>query len=304
MAAATFPDACSNRALDIGEPLAGTAPFAPTWIAIEQNGPFGRDALTESHLDPEIGQRVAQACDSFSIRPALIRHPGRHADDHSKNLPRTVYIADGRPGQAQLVKAVIEDPIELLRIDYAAIAAGELMDAHPLVDPVDEAILLVCSHARRDVCCARKGRPIALEVGLDPQFLDRVWECSHLGGHRFAATAVQLPHGWVHGRLNVESAKQLLLDADAGLLQPDLARGRSALTPSAQAADIAYRQACDIHGIDATRVRELSANTYAVSTLAGIEGTVKTEVVELAEARPESCSKPSVHGSYLSATVL
>ena len=304
MAVGTLSDACSNRAFAVGEPLAGTAPFAPAWIAIEQNGPFGRDALTESHLDPEIGQRVAQVCNSLSIRPALIRHPGRHADDHSKNLPRTVYIADSRPGQAQLVKAVIEDPVELLRIDYAAIAAGELMDAHPLADPVDEAILLVCSHARRDVCCARKGRPIALELGLDPQFPDRVWECSHLGGHRFAATAVQLPHGWVHGRLEMESAKQLLLDADAGTVNWESARGRSAFTPGAQAADIAFRQAETITGIDATTVSELSENTYSVNTFDGRAGTVSTHIADLPDDRPESCGKAPMHGTYISATVL
>lgn len=308
MAVLDPPDSCSAMAATAHEPLAGTAPFATAWIAIEQNGPFGRDALTESHLDPEIGQHVARVCDSLNIRPELIRSPGRHADDHSKPLPRTVFVADARPGQVQLAKAIIDDPIELLRFDYEAIAAGELLEAHPLLDPVTQPILLVCSHARRDVCCARKGRPIALDLANDPEFADRIWECSHLGGHRFAATAVQLPHGWVHGRLSQDSARQVLTDAEQGQVPWQTARGRSSLRPPAQAADLAVRAAENITGIDATRVAkkatESTAERYLVSTEEGPESEVMITEAPVEIERPESCGKPAVAGTYLSVTIV
>ncbi|MBV9923283.1 MAG: hypothetical protein JOY78_20875 [Pseudonocardia sp.] len=57
--------------------------------------------------------------------------------------------------------------------------------------PVDDPLLLVCTHGRRDRCCALDGRALvrALVEAGEPD----VWECSHLSGHRFAPTALVLP---------------------------------------------------------------------------------------------------------------
>ena len=62
----------------------------------------------------------------------------------------------------------------------------------------------MCTNARRDVCCAVRGRPVALEAAAARP--GQVWECSHTGGHRFAPTAVVLPHGQTWARLTPELA--------------------------------------------------------------------------------------------------
>jgi hypothetical protein len=55
--------------------------------------------------------------------------------------------------------------------------------------------LLVCTHGTVDACCAKFGYPMFKQLreayGDDPAI--RVWRCSHFGGHRFAATLVDLP---------------------------------------------------------------------------------------------------------------
>ena len=45
-------------------------------------------------------------------------------------------------------------------------------------------LLLVCTHGRRDACCAQFGRPTAM--ALARRYGTAVWETTHVGGDRFA----------------------------------------------------------------------------------------------------------------------
>ena len=89
-------------------------------------------------------------------------------------------------------------------------AALELLGAAPgapggprrghTADLPDEEVVdvLVCTHGRRDRCCGSLGTALAQELAGDDRPLGdgvRVWRTSHTGGHRFAATAIVLPHG-------------------------------------------------------------------------------------------------------------
>lgn len=63
--------------------------------------------------------------------------------------------------------------------------------------------VLVCTHGSRDRCCASLGYPVyqKLRRGSAPgtNGAMRVWQSSHLGGHRFAPNLLDLPEGrsWV-----------------------------------------------------------------------------------------------------------
>ncbi len=54
------PSNCSAFSVRLGEPLAGTAPVTTAWLAIEQPGPWGARALTQSHLDAELGAELSR----------------------------------------------------------------------------------------------------------------------------------------------------------------------------------------------------------------------------------------------------
>lgn len=297
---------CSGSSLAANEPLAGTAPAALGWLAIEQAGPFGHDALRQSHFPLDIAEQLLEKIGSRAIRPALIRRVGNHADAHTQMPVRTVYLASSIPGASTMVTAQIQDPTELLSIDFDAFAAGDVAKAWPTAESIDTPILLVCTHAKRDVCCALKGRPVAHALALDPRHEGLVWETSHLGGHRFAATAVQLPHGWVHGRLDTASAAAVLDEASTG--EPTVpmatARGRSSLPGPAQAADIAARLQLGVRGIDATAVEEADPDQYVVTTESGKSVTVGVELIDLDVERRESCVKPATAGRVFKTRIL
>ena len=218
---------CSESAAQAGEPLAGTAPLASVWLVIEQHGSYGAKALLESGLPVAVGAGLSGSAWS-GVKVILARPSGRHIGDRQPAKTR-VWIA--HPASGQLVSTLLGDSAELLALDPQALIAGEL----PSWDPANPQ-LFVCTNGKRDVCCARWGRRALAEV----EDL-AVWECSHLGGHRFAATGVLLPWGYVYGRLDGDSVRAVMASARAGHIRLTDARGRSCLSPAAQCADLHLR---------------------------------------------------------------
>jgi len=155
-------------------------------------------------------------------------------------------------------------------------------------------VLLVCTNAKRDRCCALRGRPIVNDLAAEGL---RVWECSHTGGHRFAPTGVVLPLGQVVGRLSVELGREVL-DAAAsgrfamGSLTEAHDRGVSFLPPREQAAVSAVRA-----GTGETEPIALAVvgDDGATVTVQHAGGRVWEVAVVRAEgqALPESCGKPA-----------
>jgi hypothetical protein len=95
-------------------------------------------------------------------------------------------------------------------------------------------IALVCTHGRHDVCCALEGRPVATALAGHRGF--DVWECSHLGGDRFAANVLWLPTGWMLGGLTSSNAAPVLEAALTGRVSLAQFRGRCGDTAVSQAA--------------------------------------------------------------------
>jgi hypothetical protein len=238
------PDSCSLTAQTAGVRAWGTAAQAMFWLAVEQNGPWGEDAATQSHLPPRLGELLDEECTRRGGRLALLRRPGRHPDA-GPHGERTVYLAWAGEGP-WLVRAAVTDPERQRTVDLDALARGDREALLATLSGAEDAepVLLVCTHGRRDVCCAVRGRPVAL--GVSASHPGRVWEVSHIGGHRFSPTAVVLPFGSTLARLDDRLCGLALEAADRGRMAPEVMgplhdRGRSALAPAAQAAECLVR---------------------------------------------------------------
>lgn len=69
----------------------------------------------------------------------------------------------------------------------------------------------ICTHAAIDACCATIGYPMykLLRTMADQtETPTKVWRCTHFGGHRFAATALEAPQGryWAHLKADMLSS--------------------------------------------------------------------------------------------------
>jgi hypothetical protein len=215
---------CSVAARERGDSMVATAPPAQRWLLIEHEGSWPVNALDV--FRPGVGRPLAVRAAAQQTRISLIRRPGRHPRTEG---PIRWALADVRPGQEGIRWGTVR-------------TAADLIEAEWHVDPGEgEPVAIVCAHSRHDVCCAMQGRPVA--AALADRWPGRVWECSHLGGDRFAATMVLLPHGLCYGRVTPEGGAEILTAQERGLVRPAHLRGRCALSRLSQAAQALVREA-------------------------------------------------------------
>ncbi|TCC11961.1 sucrase ferredoxin [Kribbella soli] len=203
--------------------LTATAPPAERWLLIESRSAWPRQALTSlrnSSSGAELGDVVARRCRELRIRPVLIRRYGRV----DLTVPRRWGLVDCRPGRELVRWGALPTDEHLLEV-LAGKDSGLVSN---------EPVYLVCAHGRHDACCAVRGRPVA--AALAAAYPGRTWECSHIGGDRFAANVVVLPHGLFYGHVTPARAVELAKQYDEGAVVPDLLRGSGAFVPPVQAA--------------------------------------------------------------------
>ncbi|RAG82576.1 sucrase ferredoxin [Streptacidiphilus pinicola] len=283
---------CARVSEDLAEPLAGSAPRAAAWLLIEQTGPWGPRALTESHFHPELGRDLQELTRGTGVEIALIRRPGKHAD-RPPSGERIVYLAHTAPGRSWVRTAHLRDPHVLRDLDYAAVGAGDHGGFG--ADYEGDPLAFVCTNGRRDRCCALLGRPLASELAAAGHA--QVWEVTHLGGHRFAPTMLVLPYGFTYGRLTAPTAKEILDATHRGRVVPEFCRGRSSWDRPGQAAELAVRQNHAVEEADALTVTQRpdpgAPDTWTVQVHHTDGRAWQAEVRRTAAtpARPESCVK-------------
>ena len=79
---------------------------------------------------------------------------------------------------------------------------------------------------------------------------EATWQCSHVGGDRFAANVLCFPHGLSYGRVDALGAEQIIQEYRAGLVTLEYLRGRSCYEPVVQAAERFLRQRRDLRALD------------------------------------------------------
>ncbi|MFE7839097.1 sucrase ferredoxin [Streptomyces sp. NPDC057474] len=287
---------CTSASRHLGEPLAGTAATARTWLLLEQPGPWGVKALTSSHLDPALGRALEAAAEGTDVRVALVRRPGRHADCREVR-ERHVYVAHTAPGNVWLHSAMTSAPERLLDLDFAALGRGDhdtfgaVLRGRP---HTGAPLALVCTNGKRDRCCALLGRPLAAELAASG--VEGTWEVTHLGGHRFSPTLLVLPFGYVYGRAEAHHVKEVLQGVREGRVVTEGCRGSSAWERPGQAAELAVRTETGEEAADALTVLRTDGDApHWDVTVVHADGRRWTVAVSQGAAqppRPESCGSP------------
>jgi hypothetical protein len=259
--------ACSVLAERLGEDLAGTAPKARRFLLLEQPGPWtDRNAVTHSDLDVGLARELLAYADEADLKMHLIRRTSRRTALER----RWCFVAD--TSGPWLRRFDVRDPAEVLSLD---LEAGT--DAGPLY--------AVCTHGRRDPCCARRGRPLAR--ALRAARPDETWEIGHIGGHRFAATFLAFPHGLCFGRVPAARGPEIVAALEAGEIVLEHFRGRAGEPPVVQAADVLVRRRLGLRGIGDVAVEGVDGDTVTLRTPGGVERLVVSR--REAEPRPISC---------------
>lgn len=208
--------------------MASAPEASRAWLLIEHPGPWPHEPADAEFPEP-VRVLVAQAVER-GVRVQLIRWPGRR-EAPGPGRPRTV-LAGWTAGADPWLRRGSVSAAQRPPVDLDALCAGtEVAFGEPVSGPA----FLVCAHGRRNVCCARFGGPLVQALGA--RFPGQVWETTHVGGHRFAANLVILPHGLYYGPVDVETASAAIEAYTGGAVVPGRYRGRAGQPRDVQASE-------------------------------------------------------------------
>jgi hypothetical protein len=222
------------------EPLFATASRGDVWLLLEYAGAWPARALDDSGLPELIKAWFARQVHSLPhARAHLIKQRPRRDD------AITFFVAVADPLRPRLYELHLDAYDDLLDLDLAALVAGT---DHLRQMP----IYLVCTHGVHDKCCAKYGWPIYREMtGLAGE---AVWQCSHIGGDRFAANVACFPHGVFYGRVAVGDMAAIVETYRAGRIHFEKYRGLAYYSFVTQAADYYLRLRTGVHELPGFRL--------------------------------------------------
>ncbi len=277
------PSACAFLTEEAGEPLAGTASTdGSTLFLVRYAGLWPRKALEGSDLPEPLKARLLAAAKASRGRVQLVRGEPRHDD------PPEVYVARTVAGERFVLRFAFASYEAMAEVDWAEVATR---GRHPSASAVEAPLYLVCTHGKRDACCAARGADLFRVMhALAP---GRVLQSSHLGGHRFAPVAVSLPDGLCYGRMRPEEAGAFVEARERGaIFDLHRLRGRMSFGAPAQAAEVFLRTALAETAIDALRLvedAEDGARHRVVFSVGGTRHEVVVAEERLDTLRPSSC---------------
>jgi hypothetical protein len=241
---------CADLSEDASESLAATASRVDRWLLVEYGDLWDRDVLGGSLLSAPLKEHLRdQLARLGHARLLFVKHPDRRS-----RASRMLFLGSSRPGEESLYALEFEEHDDLLEYDFAA----ALLDGGTPGIPLDHPLFVVCTHGKRDRCCAKYGQPLydGLRGEVDG---DWVWQSTHVGGDRFAGNVVVFPHGLYFGRVAPEDVGALLAEQAAGRLWLERYRGRSAYPFAVQAAEQTVRADEDLLGVDDVTVLDWKA---------------------------------------------
>lgn len=245
------------------EPLPGTAKQGSVYVVFEWPYGWSRDVLDGETFGKELTAQLKQHLGSAHLQ--LIKHPV-----HRKPDLHHCYLVFAEEGITELV--LLKGPEDICNLDLTGPGKNG-------GGPIDGPLVLVCTHGKRDVCCAVKGRPLA--VGLDERFPGGVvWETSHTKGHRFAPSVLLMPWGYSFGRLNIEAASKMVETAKRGEFFIPANRGSGLLAPPDQVREIHVAERLIVEG-ETVRYGDLTVADGVVKHKDGRNWKVDLKEVEV-----------------------
>jgi hypothetical protein len=235
---------CSELSRGVAEKTFGTASLGAVWLLLEYPHGWGRHAFEESALSSEVKSHFKQSCAAIKNSRLLFIKTDRGRRDARMSL----FVVRCRERKPFVVRFQLEKYDDARAIDFGAVATNTNLQGGVVTN---RPLYLVCTHGRRDKCCAKFGIP--LFNSLSEVAGDAVWQASHVGGDRFAANLLCFPHGLFYAHMTGESGRRVAGEYGAGRMALDKFRGRACYAPHVQAAEYFVRAESGVAGVEDLR---------------------------------------------------
>ena len=258
---------CSDAARLRGDDNSATASRVDVWILVELPVTWGHEPIRDANIPKPVVAALNHAAHTIPrSRVVFIRKRVECLG------PTRVYVIRSAPttSMASLDLPSLDD---VANLDFVSLSTQHPAPSTPLV--------LVCTHGQHDSCCGRRGYPLFDALRKREEL--EVWQCSHIGGDRFAANAVVLPWGLYYGPVEPREANALADTIATGEIYLSAYRGRSSLSRPLQAAETFVRRATGLTARDALRVlgREEVGEHQTRVQLEQNDGTLHEVVLEV-----------------------
>lgn len=226
---------CSEQSRARTEPMYGTAARVRTWLLIEYPGIWRPNAVEDSTLSPLVKQRLLQLANSESLhRQVFIRQT------HKRSETTRCFIVRSSESSPSIVRADV------------ATCDGPITSIEPAdAQPISEPMFLVCTHGNHDMCCSKWGLPVYYAARQLAR--EQAWQCSHIGGDRFAGNLVCFPHGIYYGHVWPDDVPELMDSYRRGEINLKHYRGRCCYPRAVQVAEYFARAETGMLRIDDLR---------------------------------------------------
>ncbi|HKR22271.1 MAG TPA: sucrase ferredoxin [Pyrinomonadaceae bacterium] len=284
-----LPVFCSVQSQEAAEKTFGTASMGDAWLLVEYARPWGAKAFRDSELPKAVKSYLAGVLKSGPrFRVLLIKQERNVAG------PLSLFVARSRESSSSIIKYEFFEYEQLLDFDLASALAG---GSPPGATPWERPLFLVCTHGKRDKCCAKFGIPIYKTI----QTLageSAVWQSSHVGGDRFAANVICFPDGVFYGHVTDETAKHIVKEYSERRIVLRNFRGRSCYSFPVQAAEFFARRETGFRGIGDLKFlayEPLKPNEWEVRFLSEVDA--KVHQVSLRSELSEFQNRLTCHSS-------
>lgn len=245
---------CSELSRSHAEKPLGTASTGVLWLLVEYPHAWGRNALHDSDLSTQVKAYLNNIVKTVPRSRVLFIKQGRTA---KRDL--NFFVVRAREREPFIVRFKLSSHERLTSIDVAEVAAKKSL-AGGVIE--DNPLFLVCTHGRRDKCCAKFGYP--LYKALREQASDSLWQSSHVGGDRFAANLICFPHGLFYAHVTEDTGREIICRYKERRLALGNYRGRACYSSPVQAAEFFIRRTSGLSDLDG--LRHLSRERVDAST--------------------------------------
>ena len=201
---------CADNSREKQEEIIGTATNYQTYILVECPTPWVYEAFNSKWVPDNLRMLVENINRAkLPIRFLLIANDESHRKEETtlliyqqqEGLSNGYHQQEFKLQNIEQVAGVVDKWLAGVSVDYE-------IESHITRD------ILICTHGGHDQCCARYGNPFyfhSQNAIADLQLNHvRIWRSSHFGGHRFAPTAIDFPHGRYYGVLDQDTFKSVL----------------------------------------------------------------------------------------------
>ncbi len=224
---------CSAASRYFKEQLAGTAANSNTFILIEHFNPFP-EKIIQAHFDKTWLQEILDLAKQLKGKVLLIRNKHTNFNDCK------ITFVDCKQCLYCTIETTLKKAPTIQLADYINAANTQWRG-----DP----FFVICTNGKKDKCCAKFGYTVykffeSFNANID------VWECSHVGGDRFAANVVAMPFGIYYGHVGVEDVGHIMVRTLLRKIYKNKFRGLSRRSFCEQAIECYLREHLQNYDID------------------------------------------------------